>query len=148
MKLHLEITTLKHMQDFLKNVRPLDLQEAELDGTRFIDQPLSEFDNCQSLVDENDNVYAIGGILADIDGYGTVWMLCTTRVEQHKITVLRYTKWLLKSKFQNGFYKILGNKAWLNNQLHINWLTWMGAHWGDKTPDGQCRYFYFRKEKI
>ena len=72
MKLHIETTTIKHLLDFLQNVRPLDIQEAELEGIKFTDLPLSEFDNCQSLVDEDANVFAIGGVVADMDGYGMV----------------------------------------------------------------------------
>ena len=146
MKLHTEKITLKHMQDFLEHARPLDIQEAELEGTKFTDLPLSEFDSCRSLVDEDNNVFAIGGIVADMDGYGYVWMLCTTRVEQYKITFLRYTKRLLKSTFSLGFCTCLRNKAWIENKLHIKWLTWMGAIWSDKTDDPRFRYFTFREE--
>lgn len=145
MKLHIEPTTIKHLLDFLQNVRPLDIQEAELEGIKFTDLPLSEFDNCQSLVDEDDNVFVIGGVVADMDGYGMVWMLCTTRVEQHKIAFLRYTKKLLKSTL--GYYTRIGNKAWVENKLHIDWLTWMGADWCEKTDDPRFRYFSFKDKE-
>ena len=39
MKLHIEPTTIKHLLDFLQNVRPLDIQEAELEGIEIYRPP-------------------------------------------------------------------------------------------------------------
>lgn len=67
----------------------------------------------------------------------------TERVEQHKITFLRFTKRLLEDYLKR--YAVLGNRAWLGNQLHIDWLTWMGAKWAN--CEGEFRWFGFvRKE--
>lgn len=145
MKLNLKYLTIKHLQDFLQNVRPLDIQEAEMEGVRFIDTPLDELEDCRCLVDEEDNVFAIGNVelIPTTKDVGAVWMLCTHRVEQHPIVFLKASKSLLDYYLQ--LYSLLGNKAWLGNTLHIKWLTWMGAKWEHKTPDGQFQYFYFQK---
>lgn len=139
--------TISHLQDFLQNVRPLDIQEAEMGGVRFADTPLEELEECRCLVDENDNVYAIGGVepIPDTDNVGAVWMLCTHRVEEHPIRFLKASKELLD--FYLHAYKILANRAWLGNDLHIKWLTWMGANWQHKTPNDQCQYFYFQRKE-
>ena len=143
MKLHTEKTTLKQMQDFLEHARPLDIQEAEMDGIKFTDLPLSDFEDCKSIVDEEGNVFAIGGVVKEDTDIGAVWMLCTKRVEQHKITFLRFTKRLLEDYLKR--YAVLGNRAWLGNQLHIDRLTWMGAKWAN--CEGEFRWFGFvRKE--
>lgn len=144
MKLHLEKTTLKQMLDFLAHARPLDIQEVEMEGQSFIEQPLDNFNNCYSIVDEEGNVFAIGGVEIIKDLQGAVWMLCTNRVEQHKTTFLRFTKNLLKDYM--NYFTYLTNKAWLGNKLHIDWLSWMGVVWGDKTPDGKWHYFYFLRK--
>ena len=143
MKLHTEKTTLKQMQDFLEHARPLDIQEAEMDGIKFTDLPLSDFPGFQPVVDEEGNVFAIGGVVEEDTDIGAVWMLCTERVEQHKIMFLRFTKRLLEDYLKR--YAVLGNRAWLGNQLHIDWLTWMGAKWDN--CEGEFRWFGFvRKE--
>lgn len=138
MMMTLKPMTVKHLQDFLENVRPLDLKEAEAEGAIFVETPLKELD-CMCLVDEDDNVYAIGDIEPQNDAVGYVWMLCTRRVETNKIAFLRASKELLKAAFKS--YAVLGNKVLLENKLHVDWLTWMGAIWLHKTPDEQFQYF-------
>lgn len=138
MKLTLKPITVSHLQNFLENVRPLDLKEAEAEGAIFMETPLKELD-CMCLVDDNDNVYAIGDIEPQNDAVGYVWMLCTHRVEENKIAFLRASKGLLEASLQS--YVVLANKAFLANKLHVDWLTWMGAVWLHKTPDEQFQYF-------
>lgn len=140
MKLHLEPTTIRQLGYFLVHVRDEDLVEAELSGEKeFIDNYLVELTSSCSLVDEQGRVFAIGGIRDN-----TVWMLCTKHVEENKVAFLRFTKKLLKDVMVH--YPYLHNYVYVNNKLHVDWLTWMGAEWGDYIKDNQFRYFIFRKE--
>lgn len=116
-----------YLTDFMNNARSLDLKEAELmQDTPFTEMLLKEVEDADVLVNEHNEVVAIGDINF---GYTkpVVWMLCTHRVEQNPIEFLRWTKSYLKSLMP--YVSNLWNVAWLGNPLHIKWLTWMGARW-------------------
>lgn len=116
-----------YLADFMYNARSLDLKEAELmQDTPFTEMLLKEVEDADVLVNEHNEVVAIGGINF---GYTkpVVWMLCTHRVEQNPIEFLRWTKGYLKNLMP--YVSNLWNVAWLGNPLHIKWLSWMGARW-------------------
>lgn len=149
MNLTISETTLRHVQDFLANVRVFDMKEANMGELPFVDNTFKSLSNCMTLHDEDGRVFAIGGVEPDITCgriYGLVWMLCTTRVEEHPIAFLRYMKRVLVFTFKTSPYTRLSNQVWLGNTLHVKWLKYMGAHMLDKTANGQLQYFEFRKE--
>lgn len=116
-----------YLTDFMNNARSLDLKEAELmQDTPFTEMLLKEVEDADVLINERNEVMAIGGINF---GYTkpVVWMLCTHRVEQNPVEFLRWTKRYLKNLMPR--ISNLWNVAWLGNPLHIKWLTWMGARW-------------------
>lgn len=135
-----------YLCDFMNHARPLDIKEAELTGdTPFHELELSEFKDTYVIVDEQDRVYAIGGI-----NYGyikpVVWMLCTIRVEERPVEFLRYAKVLLKNFMSQHTH--LWNLVWLGNPVHIKWLEWMGARFYEERQckDETFRRFEFVKE--
>lgn len=88
--------------------------------------PIDDFIDADVLYDDKTGeVYAVGGI-----NYGyvkpVVWMLCTTRVEEHPIKFCRYIKKYLHV-YLLPHTSYLWNFVWLGNELHVNWLKWMGA---------------------
>lgn len=88
--------------------------------------PIEDFINADVLYDsKTGEVYAVGGI--DF-GYikPVVWMLCTTRVEEHPVKFCRYIKKHLHTYLLPRI-SYLWNYVWLGNDLHVNWLKWMGA---------------------
>lgn len=116
-----------YLIDFMNNARSLDLKEAELmQDTPFTEMLLKEVEDADVLVNERNEVVAIGGVNYGYDK-PVVWMLCTHRVEQNPIEFLKWTKGYLKSLMPHVSH--LWNVAWLGNPLHIKWLTWMGARW-------------------
>lgn len=111
-----------YLFDFLKHARPLDLAEVKYaTGTSFEDTSLHELEDALVLVDEKDKVYAIGGYKNHV-----VWLLCTSRVVEHKIKFLRF----MKSYYQKVIDKEgwLYNYVWTGNELHMKWLKYMGAN--------------------
>lgn len=130
--------TLRQLGDFLQNVREEDILEAELArGSAFIDNHVANLASSCAIVNDVGDVFAIGGVSDN-----TVWMLCTKRVVSNKTAFLRFTHKLLKDTMSHFDY--LHNYAYIHNKLHIDWLTWLGAEWGE--TKGNFRYFKFRKE--
>ena len=129
MKLTVKNITIKHLVDFMARCRSDDMKEANRLGVKLEDQTINSMRNTVALVDDNDNVYAIGGIQAIDERRGEVWMLCTYRVEMHPIAFLRASKTLLENHLE--LFETLENRVWLNNNLHTKWLQWLGAefHW-------------------
>lgn len=116
--------TLTFFKDFLNHVRPLDMKEAVLMTGE--EPSIEDFTDAQVLYDtETKEVYAVGGI-----NYGyikpVVWMLCTTRVEQHPLKFCKFIKnYLHVCLLPHISY--LWNYVWLGNRMHAQWLKWMGA---------------------
>lgn len=130
-------TTIGHLINFSITGRPLDICEMVLGRNQpFLDVPLSDISESLSLLDEEGKLYAIGGI----QGH-TVWMLCTTEVETHKIKFLKGSKELLNEVLKVTGY--LENYVWMHNTLHIRWLKWLGAEFGEVKGDFQ----YFKLER-
>ena len=143
--------TIKHFMNFMESKRPADVREVELmNGCDFYDVPVVDYADATVLVDDNDEVYAIGGVQEVVeDGFklNFVWMLCTGMVERHQTAFLRAAKDLLKSYLEK--YIHLENWVWLGNEQHVKWLKWMGANFYDvqqvNGEDFQC--FVFAKEE-
>ena len=148
--LRLEKMTIKHFMNFMESKRPADAREVELmHDCDFYDIPLVDYADATVLVDENNEVYAIGGVESHItDGVqlNYVWMLCTGMVERHKTKFLRAAKRLLDEYLEK--YAHLENFVWLGNEQHVQWLKWMGAsfHGVVKVSNEDFQLFVFSKE--
>ena len=117
--------TVGNFTDFYLNSRPLDLLEAELmHDKKFGDLPIEDFTDAWVLRDE-DKVYAIGRI----DNH-VVWMMCTKAVEENPIKFLRFIRGYYRDTISE--HKMLWNYALKDNELHINWLKWLGATFHDE----------------
>ena len=117
--------TVGNFTDFCLNSRPLDLLEAELmHDKKFSEFPIEDFMDAWVLRDE-DKVYAIGGI----DNH-VVWMMCTKAVEENPIKFLRFIRGYYRDTIVEQ--KMLWNYALKDNELHINWLKWLGATFHDE----------------
>nr|DAL01398.1 MAG TPA: internal virion protein A [Caudoviricetes sp.] len=128
--------------EFMLRARQLDLLEVYYaTGVSFNDSLLQSMGDVKALIDDDENVYAIGGF----DNHN-VWMLCTDLVETNKILFLRSTKKVLQDVMKKEGY--LKNYVWLGNDLHIKWLKWMGAEFEEPIYygyDGQpFKEFYFK----
>lgn len=135
-----EPITIGTMTKFYLTARTMDLCEFALGSNLpFADTPLSELSDSLVMRDDEGTVYAIGGFVGNM-----VWMLCTKAVEEKPIGFLRETRRLLKEALKEVGY--LENYVWTGNELHIKWLEWLGAEFGDTTPDGLFQYFKFTKK--
>jgi hypothetical protein len=128
--MRIEAMKIKHFVDFMQHKRPKDVREIEIINNCPLGEiPVLNYADATVLVDDDDNVYAIGGVQqADVNLH-IVWMLCTDRVEKHQITFLRTVKELLVRYLEK--YNHLENVVWLGNEQHVKWLKWMGAKFFD-----------------
>lgn len=147
MKLSIDKLTVRQLHDFVMNAREKDLEEFYIPLKQaFIDTPLEEFNTALCLRDELGDVYCIWGVEDTEDIDDIIWMLCTDKVEKHPVAYLRFCKEYLKGLLKD--HKILCNYVWLGNDLHVKWLKWMGAKFGETIIiNGEpFQYFYFMKE--
>lgn len=118
--------TVRLLADFSNHMRPEDMAEclAGPDGRNFLDVPISELTEAGTMAlvyGKNNIVLGIGGVYKDC-----IWMLCTTHVEKHKISFLRYMRELIpiiRRTNKNPTY----NHVWKFNKLHIDWLKSLNA---------------------
>lgn len=148
--LRVEKMTIKHFLNFMEAKRPADVREVEImNNLDFYDIPLADYADAEVLVDENNEVYAIGGVQTVVENdfqLHYVWMLCTGMVERHQLKFLRAAKKLLNEYLEQ--YTHLENFVWLGNDQHVKWLKWMGAKFFDRTKinNEDFQLFVFAKE--
>lgn len=128
--------TLGHLFEFRKNVREIDLEEVERVSGLSFDSHLPF--QCKALLDDDGTVIGIGGV----DNH-VVWFIATTAIEARKIKFLRFSKRYLQILLDEHGY--LTNVAYKKNQLHIDWLTWLGAEWYEQDEEF-VRFILKRKE--
>ena len=127
--MRIEKMTVRHLLEFLSDVRQEDLEEIKVSsGVDFDDHTLDSFYNTQVLLDDDGTVLGIGGLEDNI-----IWLVTTRSIETRRVKFLRFSKQYLKELLEkHGF---LMNAAWAKNKLHIDWLTWLGAEWIDSQDD-------------
>lgn len=126
-------TTVRHLLEFRKGVRDIDLEEVKaLSGKDFDDYTIGAFTECMTLLTDKGEVAGIGGI-QQMDGHPIIWLITTKVIETCQIEFLRFSQKYLKTALEK--YGYLGNLAYLKNKMHINWLKWMGAEFLDTQGD-------------
>lgn len=134
-------TTFGHLLEFRKNVRPIDLEEIEAaTGCKLENQPLTNLVGCQTLLDAAGTVLGIGAVEPD---QHLIWLVTTKAIETKKIEFLRFSKKYLAELLL--VHQYLGNVAYIKNQLHIDWLTWLGAKW--YTQEGDFALFILERKE-
>lgn len=88
---------------------------------------------------DTDEVVALYGVApaGTVTGYGRLgypWMLGTDKLVDHRYHFLRNIKaWQVD--LAEG-YALFANYVYAENQLHIDWLKWMGYYFGEAIPLG------------
>ena len=145
MRLAVDDLNIDKLRRFLFDARELDLLECyHATHEDFAETLIRDLANTCCLYDEDTNdVFCIWGV----ENEDTIWMLCTKKVEEHPIAFLRYCKEYLKGLLET--YDKLDNYVWLGNPLHVKWLKWMGASFGETiTLNGEpFQYFEFKKKE-
>ena len=93
---------------------------------------------CMTMVSRHGYVMGMYGVIPEGDGVGRIWMLGRNEMTTDKLdrfTFLKQAKIEL-DKLQEE-YKLLFNQIDGRNQIHIDWIRWMGftiikrhPHWG------------------
>ena len=147
MKLKVSPLKLWQLCQFIIIARPDDLLECyHVTQESFEDTLINDLSNTYCLYDADGmDVYAIWGVDKE-EIESVIWMLCTKRVEENPVTFLRYCRNYIKRLLDQ--YPLMHNYVWLGNDLHVKWLKWMGAKFGETIIiNGEpFQYFYFMKE--
>lgn len=137
--------TIWMLMNFIDNARSKDVLEVyHGTGTYFTNLEMSYLEGALCLLDEEaGDVYAIGGI----NDKGRIWMLCTSSVEKHPFAFLKFCKKNLDIYLKD--YYMLWNYVWLGNEMHVNWLKWLGATFERviTVNNEQFQAFYFVNTK-
>jgi len=128
-------------EDFVElanNLRPEDAREVSL-ATGFEDPKLGVM-LCRVVSTEafaivqGDALIAIFGVTGVPGQFGFPWMLATPLLKDIRKTFLRECrKWV---QAMLSVYGRLENYVWSGNELHIQWLRWMGFKIDPATPFG------------
>ena len=120
--------TRKQLLEFYENARQIDLEEVEQASGEPFEHHLPALLNSKvkCLVSEDGTVIGIGDIEHYTDDMGIVWLLLTNAVEDRKIEFLKWSRRALRG---HSKYKYLVNAVYMKNQMHVEWLNWLGAEW-------------------
>ena len=75
------------------------------------------------------DLLGIGGVEPDKENGAIGWMLLTTKVYDHKIEFLRWSKRYVKELLKK--YRRIYNYVYILNFWHIDYLKWLGAKFID-----------------
>jgi hypothetical protein len=85
-----------------------------------------------AVTDEAGKVVAVFGVLPypGADDIGTIWMMGSDDLVDRRIAFLRGSRSWLKVLQQR--YRLLSNLVDQRNQVHVEWLRWMGFEVSDE----------------
>lgn len=135
------------LQGYLRNARRIDLEEVEAASGKPLESHLPTLDltRVKVLIDaKTKEVLGIGGEERLYGEVGSVWLLFTYAVEDRKIEFLRFSRRTLKDYLFKK-YRYIINTVYKRNELHMSWLTWLGAKWVKET-DQFSTFLLERKE--
>ena len=82
---------------------------------------------CITMTSRHGYLLGMYGVIPERDGVGRIWMLGREEMTKDKIDKLSFLK---QAKIQieklNKKYKVLFNQVDARNQIHIDWIRWMG----------------------
>lgn len=117
--------------DLAPLLRPADLAElkahpyAPEDPAKALQQAVMTSDDCFVALDNtNGKPVCLFGVNRISPLFGTIWLLGSNGLDQHKLLFLRHSRPWLEALGQQ--YPVLGNIVLDTNTLHINWLKWLG----------------------
>lgn len=113
-----------------QNLRERDVEELESVGTTPLDALSFGFHHskpCYTLLNASGEVVGMMGVgQGALQGMGAIWMLGSTGIEKIPMTFLRNSKKLLDRMCEETDYIGFYNYVYSKNQLHIDWLKWLG----------------------
>ena len=81
--------TIKHFMDFMNHKRPADIKEVEIMAElNFGDIPVLDYADAKVLVDDDDNVYAIGGVQEVVEDDYKLNIVCVALIRLSSIKSL------------------------------------------------------------
>ncbi|QIG74587.1 putative internal virion protein [Rhizobium phage RHph_I20] len=137
-----------------KTLRPEDIREIKstMDGEHSLEAVLlfniAASTKAFTAIDRaTEGVIAMFGVAPAGNGTGSIWMHGSELMRKHSISVARQTKHFAGLLHRD--YEILSNWADLRNEVHINWLRWLGFRFlrvsTSFSNDGSPFVEFFRK---
>lgn len=112
-----------------ENLRDRDVEELESTGlTPF--QALSEgfklSKPCFTLLSAKGEAVGMMGVGPGHGNFGAIWMLGAKGIEEYPMTLLKNSRKALQTLWDQTEYQGFFNYVYSKNQLHIDWLKWLG----------------------
>lgn len=118
----------KDIHYIAKRLRKEDKRELKAAGTqsivRLLKEGLHTSRPCLTLLTPDDIPCGLLGVVPVTFFYGRIWMLCTDKLPEYPIHVLKHSREWVNNL--NLIYPIIGNAVDLRNEVHIKWLKWCG----------------------
>lgn len=131
-----------------KTMREEDKREiwhyARLSPLNSLIEGLHYSDRCWT-VEWNGSVVAMFGVVREEEDVGVPWMLASEDLKKIKKSFLRECHQYVERMF-DGF-QVLKNCAWSQNNIHIQWLKWLGFQFLPARPqgfDGELFYEFYK----
>jgi hypothetical protein len=113
-----------------KNLRQRDEEEVLSHGITPLYALSDGFEKskpCFTIQSPTGEVWGMVGVGGGVDPtIGAIWMLCSKGIEERPMTLLKNSKVLLDRMWRETSYDLFYNYVYSQNQLHIDWLKWLG----------------------
>ena len=93
---------------------------------------------CVTMTSRHGHLMGMYGVIPERDGVGRIWMLGRKEMTTDKLDKISFLKQArIQIEKLNQKYKLLFNQVDARNQVHVDWIRWMGftiikrhPHWG------------------
>lgn len=147
---------LKDAIDLAANLRPEDIREmrSTMDEEHSLEAVLifniaASTQSYTAVDHETGRVIVMFGVAPAGDGSGSIWLHGSDLMHRHSVSFLRQSKRYVEALHRD--YPLLSNWADLRNEVHINWLRWLGFRFLRTSTtfsnDGSPFVEFFRKGK-
>lgn len=122
----LKQATVEDIVQFIETARTMDKAEVIQSSGKPIEFHIRTLVEKKPLgIWSGNDLLGIGGVEPDKENGAIGWMLLTTKVYDHKIEFLRWSKRYVKELLKK--YRRIYNYVYILNFWHIDYLKWLGA---------------------
>jgi len=113
------------------------------DGLKF---GFENSDPCLTIVEQGTPVGIFGVVPTSVEGLGAIWLVGTPAMVEPKnrFRFLRESRGWLHKLHQK--YPKLGNYIDSRNEVHVDWIKWMGFKIEEETQINGVPFYRFMKE--
>jgi hypothetical protein len=121
-------STLKDCVDLAPRLRPCDVAELALEGTAplaALEHGLTRGTLCETIATDSGLVVGMWGVVPlEAGPFASIWMVGAPEIEKVSKSFIRACRPAIARA--HGTAHCLLAQAWIENHVHLNWLSWLG----------------------